>query len=103
MAPVADSRSKYYTGEAYWALGRLHRLFPDDGFGAVADRIGDYLATRRDDVEGIWPPVPDHWVAYGLAETVQFPERDPRPAAHRRRAGLRPHARPGRSAPRCAG
>ena len=76
MTPVADSRSKYYTGEAYWALGRLHRLFPDDGFGEVADRIGDYLATRRDDVEGIWPPVPDHWVAYGLAETVQFRERD---------------------------
>jgi len=77
MEPVADSRSKYYTGEAYWALGRLHRLFPDEGFGAVADRVGDYLATRRDDVEGIWPPVPDHWVAYGLAETVHFPERDP--------------------------
>ncbi len=34
MAPIADSRSKYYTGEAYWALARLHRLFPDDGFGA---------------------------------------------------------------------
>src|SRR5258705_6059357 len=24
-----------------------------------------------------WPPIPDHWVAYGLAETVKFPERDP--------------------------
>ena len=23
-------------------------------------------------------PVPDHWAAYALAETVQFPERDPR-------------------------
>ena len=78
MAPIADSRSKYYTGEAYWALARLHRLFPDDGFGAVADRIGNYLATRRDDVEDHWPPVPDHWVAYALAETVQFPERDRR-------------------------
>jgi multiple antibiotic resistance protein len=77
MAPIADSRSKYYTGEAYWALARLHRLFPDDGFGAVADRIGNYLATQRDDVEDHWPPVPDHWAAYALAETVQFPERDP--------------------------
>ena len=27
-------------------------------------------------VEGYWPPIPDHWVAYGLAETVQFPERN---------------------------
>jgi small neutral amino acid transporter SnatA (MarC family) len=76
--PVAASRSKYYTGEAYWALARLHRLFPDDGFGEVADRIGNYLATQRDDVEGHWPPVPDHWAAYALAETVQFPERDRR-------------------------
>jgi small neutral amino acid transporter SnatA (MarC family) len=78
MAPITDSRSKYYTGEAYWALARLHRLFPDDGFGEVADRIGNYLATRRDDEEGHWPPVPDHWAAYALAETVQFPERDRR-------------------------
>jgi hypothetical protein len=76
MAPVAGSRSKYYTGEAYWALARLHLLFPDDGFGEVADRIGNYLATQRDDVEDLWPPLPDHWVAYGLAETVTFPERD---------------------------
>ena len=75
--PDVESRSKYYTGEAYWALARLHRLFPDDGFGAVADRVGNYLATARDEVEGYWPPTPDHWVAYGLAETVEFPERDP--------------------------
>lgn len=95
MRPVADSRSKYYTGEAYWAIARLHRLFPDAGYGAVADAIGNYLATERDDVEGHWPPVPDHWFAYGLAETVEFPERDPqRPLtdaelAHmRRQAGL---------------
>lgn len=74
--PEVDSRSKYYTGEAYWALARLHRTFPDEGFGSVADRIGNYLATARDDVEGYWPPIPDHWVAYGLAETVQFAERD---------------------------
>ena len=75
--PEADSRSKYYTGEAYWALARLHRTFPGEGFGEVADRIGNYLAAELDDVEDYWPPIPDHWVAYGLAETVQFPERDP--------------------------
>jgi small neutral amino acid transporter SnatA (MarC family) len=76
LEPVADSRSRYYTGEAYWALARMHRLFPDDGFGAASDRVGEYLATRRDDVEQLWPPLPDHWSAYGLAETVEFPERD---------------------------
>jgi small neutral amino acid transporter SnatA (MarC family) len=74
-APVPGEYSKYYTGEAYWALGRLHRAFPEERWGAAADRIGAYLATSRDDVEGHWPPIPDHWAAYGAAETVEFPER----------------------------
>jgi small neutral amino acid transporter SnatA (MarC family) len=75
--PVPDRYSKYYTGEAYWALARVHRLFPDEGWGETADRIGNYIATVRDDTEGYWPPLPDHWTAYGLAETAEFPERDP--------------------------
>jgi small neutral amino acid transporter SnatA (MarC family) len=74
-APVAGQYSKYYTGEAYWALARLHRTFPGEGWGKAADRIGAYLATKRDDVEDHWPPIPDHWAAYGLSETVDFPER----------------------------
>ena len=93
--PIPDRYSKYYTGEAYWALARVHRLFPDEGWGDTSDRIGNYLATSRDDVEGYWPPLPDHWAAYGLAETVEFPERDPdRPLTDaelehtRRQAGL---------------
>ena len=73
--PVPGEYSKYYTGEAYWALARLHRSFPSEGWGKVADRIGAYLATSRDDAEDHWPPVADHWVGYGLAETVAFPER----------------------------
>jgi small neutral amino acid transporter SnatA (MarC family) len=74
-APVPDEYSKYYTGEAYWALGRLHLAFPGEDWAEAADRIGAYLATSRDDVEGHWPPIPDHWAAYGAAETVEFPER----------------------------
>src|SRR5687768_13169432 len=74
-APVPGEYSKYYTGEAYWALGLLHRAFPGDGWDETADRIGAYLATSRDDVEDHWPPIPDHWAAYGVAETVDFPER----------------------------
>jgi small neutral amino acid transporter SnatA (MarC family) len=73
--PVAGEYSKYFTGEAYWALARLHSAFPSEGWGAAADRIGAYLAASRDDVEDHWPPIPDHWAAYGMAETVQFPER----------------------------
>lgn len=74
-APVPGEYSKYYTGEAYWALARLHRTFPGEDWGAAADRIGTYLATSRDEAEDHWPPIPDHWAAYGLSETVEFPER----------------------------
>ena len=74
-APIAGEYSKYYTGEAYWALTRLHRTFPGEGWDEAADRIGAYLATSRDQEEDYWPPIPDHWAAYGLAETVQFPGR----------------------------
>ena len=75
QAPVPGEYSKYYTGEAYWALARLHRAFPGEGWNEGADRIGAYLAESRDDVEDHWPPIPDHWAAYGAAETVAFPER----------------------------
>jgi small neutral amino acid transporter SnatA (MarC family) len=74
-APVAGEYSKYFTGEAYWALARLHRAFPGEGWGETADRVGAYLATSRDEAEDHWPPIRDHWAAYGMAETVEFPER----------------------------
>ena len=73
--PVPGKYSKYFTGEAYMALARLHRIFPGEQWGRVADRIGAYLATSRDDKEDHFPPIPDHWAAYGMAETVKFPER----------------------------
>ena len=78
-APVAGEYSKYYTGEAYWALARLHRAFPGERWGDAADTIGAYLATSRDEVEDHWPPIPDHWAAYGVSETVEFPERGREP------------------------
>ena len=34
--PVPGNYSKYFTGEAYWALARVHRLFPDEGWGEAA-------------------------------------------------------------------
>jgi small neutral amino acid transporter SnatA (MarC family) len=93
--PVAGDYSKYSTGEAYWALARLHRLFPDGPWGEASDRIGAYLATRRDRAEDRWPPQPDHWAAYGLSETVAFDDRagerpltDDELAYARRQAGL---------------
>jgi small neutral amino acid transporter SnatA (MarC family) len=93
--PVPGVYSKYYTGETYWALARLHRLFPGGPWGDAATRIGAYLATRRDVDEDLWPPIPDHWAAYGLAETVAFDDRgggrpltDAELAYARRQAGL---------------
>ncbi|HEX5618974.1 MAG TPA: hypothetical protein VFX51_11165, partial [Solirubrobacteraceae bacterium] len=73
-APVHEY-SKYYTGESYWALARLDRASPDEGFGEAADRIGAYLAEHRDEAEDYWPPLADHWAGYGLAETATSPER----------------------------
>src|SRR5918998_3804229 len=32
-APLPGEYSKYYTGEAYWALGRLHLAFPGEDWG----------------------------------------------------------------------
>lgn len=69
--PVVGRYSPFFTGETYFALARLERLFPDEGWGEAADRIGRYLATERDEVEDYFPAVSDHWAAYGLAETAQ--------------------------------
>ena len=84
--PVPDEYSKYYTGETYWALARLARTFPDEGFGTAASRVGTYLATARDDKEGYWPPIADHWAEYGMSETL--PLSDAELAYARRQAEL---------------
>lgn len=78
-APGAPLRSKYYTGEAFWALALLARTFPDDaaGWRVPAARVGRYLATERDEVEDHWPPIPDHWAAYGMAELATAPGAGP--------------------------
>ena len=73
--PRAATYSIFYTGEAQWALARMHLAFPDDGWGEVADRMLNYMATIRDDAEEVWPPLADHWAGYGLATTAAYPER----------------------------
>ena len=66
-APNPDIRSRYATGEALWALALLHEAFPDEGFDSVAWPTLDYLSTRRDAAEDLWPrPWPDQWAAYSL-------------------------------------
>ena len=87
-APVPGEYSKYYTGEAYWALARLHRTFPGEGWGEVADRIGAYLATARR--QGRAPLAADRRPLGGLRAggDRDLPRARPR-AAHATRAGLR--------------
>jgi hypothetical protein len=64
-----DETSRYATGEAGWALARLHTTFPDEGWDEPARVIAEYLATARDDAEGLdYQPWPDQWAAYLLGE-----------------------------------
>ncbi len=73
-APDPSVRSRYATGEALWALAQMHRHFPDEGWDEPAWLIADYLALHRDEVEGLdFPPWPDQWAAYSLAEMGDWP------------------------------
>jgi hypothetical protein len=70
--------SRYYPGEATWALARLANAFPDEArWREAAVRGGEFIATERDDVEGVeFPPLNDHWGAYAFAEMAQWPLTD---------------------------
>jgi hypothetical protein len=62
---------KFSTGEAFYALALLNRVFPGEGWERPARRVVDYLATRRDEAEGYLTRQPDHWASYGLSELVR--------------------------------
>jgi hypothetical protein len=57
---------KFATGEAFYAMALLDRAFPAQRWDRHAHQVAEYLATRRDEVEGGLRE-PDHWAAYGLA------------------------------------
>ncbi len=66
-------RSRYYPGEALWALALLHEAFPGEGWDVAARDAARFLTTLRDEVEDVpFPPLPDHWTAYGLAEMAEW-------------------------------
>ncbi|MFP4513870.1 MAG: hypothetical protein ACLFRV_13060 [Acidimicrobiales bacterium] len=73
--PRHGLRSPFFTGEVYWALASMHLLFPDEGWDEPALRIGHYIATERDEAEGWWPELPDHWAAYGMSVVTRWPDR----------------------------
>lgn len=73
-SPVPGERSKYATGEAFWALTLMHRAFPGEGWDRPARLTADYLALYRDGVEQQkYPPWADQWAAYGLGEMATWP------------------------------
>lgn len=86
--------SPFFTGEVYWALALLHQVFPGEGWDDPAHLVGRYLATERDDAEGYFPDVPDHWAAYGMSVEVGWPSTGEEPMPQwrvdyvRRQAGL---------------
>jgi hypothetical protein len=78
---------KFSTGEAFYALALLNRVFPDEGWDRPARRVVRYLATRRDAAEGYAIRQADHWAAYGLAELAPAGLTDTEAAYARRLAG----------------
>lgn len=73
LRPDPSERSKYATGEAFWALTLLHRFFPGEGWDAAARRTARYLAEDRDRFEGLdFPPWADQWAAYGFGEMAAW-------------------------------
>jgi hypothetical protein len=72
--PDPSRRSKYATGEAFWALTLMHRLFPGEGWDVPSRKVADYLSLYRDTVEEQkFPPWADQWAAYGLSEMATWP------------------------------
>jgi hypothetical protein len=84
--PVPGVYGIFSTGEAFYALTLLNRIFPHEGWERPARRIVEYLATRRDRTEGYSTRQADHWAAYGLAELASFGLTDAE-AAYARRLG----------------
>lgn len=85
--PNPNQRSKYATGEAFWALTLMHEIFPGEGWDEPARKVADYLALHRDDVENLkFPPWADQWAAYGLSEMADWPLSDEQLAYARRLA-----------------
>lgn len=84
--PVVGSRSIFYTGEVGWALTRLaEELGPR--WQGPADAVGSYLARDRDEAEGHFPPVSDHWAAYRLAADARLADLDDAEQAQVERLG----------------
>jgi len=90
-APVPDHYDRFATGEALWALARLHRAFPEAGWDEPARQVARYVATDRDRDERRFPYLSDHWSAYAFDEMARWPGNrldEPEIEYARRQAGI---------------
>ena len=83
--PVPGVFGPFATGEAFWALTLMNRLFPGEGWDRPAVAVSHYLAERRGRAEGYVARLPDHWGAYGLAELFEQQGLDDVQARYARR------------------
>ena len=87
-APDREGTSRYYPGEALWALALLHEALPGEGWDRYARAAADFVTSSRDELEGVrFPPLADQWAAYGLAEMAEWGLSDDQAAYARRLAG----------------
>jgi hypothetical protein len=71
--PDTYGTSRYYPGEALWALALIHEAFPDEGWDVYARNSLHFITTLRDEVEEVeFPPLADHWASYGMAEMAEW-------------------------------
>lgn len=76
--PDLVGTSRYFPGEALWALALLHEALPDPTWEQAARRAARFISTMRDDVEGVeYPPLNDHWASYGFAEMAEWGLEEP--------------------------
>ncbi|MEO6197056.1 MAG: hypothetical protein ABIP58_03000, partial [Dehalococcoidia bacterium] len=86
--PDEEGTSRYYPGEALWALALTHEALPDPVLEEAAWRALDFITLRRDIVEDVkFPPLPDQWAAYGLSEMADWGLTDQQAAYSQRLAG----------------
>ena len=71
--PDTVGTSRYYPGEALWALAMLHEAQPDGRWERAARAAARFISTRRDEVEQVRTrPLNDHWASYGFAEMAEW-------------------------------
>jgi hypothetical protein len=71
--PDTYGTSRYYPGEALWALALTHEAFPDEGWDEPARKALVFITTLRDEVEDVdFPPLADQWAAYGMGEMAEW-------------------------------